>query len=372
MTRSIYLFGQDSNCRFIISQLANTSKSPAGLNLLFNDINKLRRFKKAESEIRYQNCISKRNQIITKFAYEASVYPQAEGDNYDSRSSALIDSLIVTNRGYQKESSLDMYKPNMNSDSSVVFINPIPGAIEKIIKHTWRTDMENCPNIYQGFSTHLLENGPKFDVKHMKAGQLKLSAFPKDGDLLGFIKRQNNHFPVDIPPSSVINDLLRADMLSSVYLPYKDILMSQLEKVVIDASMIPLAELLSHNFRALSKLKSIENMVSKIIGECLYVLNKTDTVSLLRSVDPTIDAILDKQRLFDIVYKLSTSAFLNQELAKKSLRTQDSDDILYANEYIITQAKEHGIQASLNSMLVDLARARHQLNQDDETIEIVT
>ncbi|VEU19637.1 DEKNAAC100512 [Brettanomyces naardenensis] len=398
MSRNLYILGSDSNARFLASQFACRNDSWLRLSLMFNKDSVLRSYFNSESMITYENRLNRYNPVRVTSKVPAVLEPQVERNDgvrmftdkttegTASRPSEdrHIDNLIVTNRASQRWVRLQRYRDYMTSDTNLVFVNPVLGSMERAMKGLYGENKKQCPQLWQVLSSHVLENGQNFDVKHLTAGDVRISACPRTESFLELVERQEQLFPNDREVPYCIKKMMELPMLNSLYFPYRDAYVTQLERMVVDCCIYPLVALLDGDLPTISSVRTIEQTVSHIIEECLLVLGHLNRVKALRKIDPTIDAVLDKQRLFDIVLQIINTVDTSSRRSKKdkfhegnailqakllpSVGMTSKLDLRGANGYIVLMGKEQKVDTPVNRTLMDLVTTRQMMRQDERDV----
>ncbi|OWB77690.1 hypothetical protein B5S32_g1864 [[Candida] boidinii] len=375
MNKNLYVLGHDANARLLISQLSFAiDKSKTSLALLFNDETTLKDYIIGGSTVSYENRMSKRNSLIKTTNFKASIYPVRNKFQNNigsvSNSNPHIDNLIITNRSCQNSNILNIYKRNISENTNILFVNPGLGVIDTVLKESWGSNSSLYPNVFQGVSNHIIESGKNFKVRHYKAGNIKISAYPSGSEsYLQFMKLQESYFPNDTDVPEMVSDLIDSPMLNALYTPFKDVLGAQIEKLIIDACIIPLVILLNCGYKDISISFHAGNTISRVLDECIYVLSSVPYVKQLRQVDPSTNLIFDKQRLFDMVlqtarqYDRCTSSIVdtNSDKSIEGSSVGNVSDILYVNGYISALAQRINFNASANNTLLEMVQAKRNL-----------
>ncbi|QPG75055.1 hypothetical protein FOA43_002395 [Brettanomyces nanus] len=371
MSKNLYIFGSDANARFLASQFASRHDSWLRTSLLFHKDPILKNYFINGSKITYENALNRFNPVRITYEIPALLRPEQERSSRQVPD-RHIDNLIVTNPDLEKSTALQEYKEYISEDTNVIFVNPGLGAVE-----TATRGLLGHPHIWQALSTHIVENGKNFDIKHLKAGDFRVCACPTSESFLDFVQLQEKLFPNDREVPMVIKKLLELPMLGALYFPYKEVYTSQLEKVMVDCCIYPLVSLFETDLQRLSSIRSIERTISSIIDECLLVLGNLNRVKSLRKVDPTINAILDKQRMFDIILQIigtvnvKSPSFRNSKstiLQAKMLPSVGFSrrfDLRSTNGYIVKLGREQNIDTPVNRTLMDLVVGRQSIDNDN-------
>lgn len=375
MNKNLYVLGHDANARLLISQLSFAiDKSKTSLALLFNDETTLKDYIIGGSTVSYENRMSKRNPLIKTNNFKASIYPVRNKFQNNigsvSNNNPHIDNLIITNRSCQNSNILNIYKRNISENTNILFVNPGLGVIDTVLKESWGSNSSLYPNVFQGVSNHIIESGKNFKVRHYKAGNIKISAYPSRSEsYLQLMKLQESYFPNDTDVPEMVTDLIDSPMLNALYTPFKDVLGAQIEKLIIDACIIPLVILLNCGYKDISISSHTGNTISRVLDECIYVLSSVPYVKQLRQVDPSTNLIFDKQRLFDMVlqtarqYDRCTSSIVdtNSDKSIEGSSVGNVSDILYVNGYISALAQRINFNASANNTLLEMVQAKRNL-----------
>lgn len=387
MNKNLYVLGHDANARLLIAQLSFAiDKSKTSLALLFNDETTLKDYIIGGSTVSYENRMSKRNPLIKTNNFKASIYPVRNKFQNNiasvSNNNPHIDNLIITNRSCQNSNILNIYKRNISENTNILFLNPGLGVIDTVLKESWGSNSSLYPNVFQGVSNHIIESGNNFKVRHYKAGNIKISAYPnKSESYLQFMKFQESYFPNDTDVPEMVTDLIDSPMLNALYTPFKDVLGAQIEKLIMDACIIPLVILLNCSYKDISTSSHTGNTISRLLDECIYVLLSVPYVKQLIKVDPTTNLIFDKQRLFDMVFQTAKQydrcsppiIDTNSDIGIEGNSVGNVSDILYVNGYIRALAQRINFNASANDTLLEMVQAKRNLKSKyDSNMTIIT
>ncbi|KAG7892986.1 hypothetical protein KL936_001160 [Ogataea polymorpha] len=355
MTRNVFLLGSDLNFKFLAAQAKRTlSPQEFDVQLLFNNSRLFRRFTEAGSTIKYTNKMTPGNPVANELRFKAyEKLPETPGFS--------IDDLIVSMNTLRLEEQILPYASWISKDTNLLFINPPLGAIQAALDHLWPRSSETRPNVFQAVSTHILSSSSNFDVNHIKAGKLLISAYPSKRSFASFASSQSTFFPADTVVPSVVKGLLDNRILQATYCPLKDVYQVQIETAVADCCLNALGQILNFDLGSLGYTESVERIVSDIVDECIQVLQTTSHYRVLHRYDPSMTRLLKKERLMVLIKELVEQHGFNHQQSVPG----------YATSYIVNSAKQHRQSTPVNSMLNNLLIAKRELEHQENELPFV-
>ncbi len=389
MLNNILILGTDSVGRFLASQFATSRMSSMEVFLLFANEKLLKIYAAKGSTIRYENYISRHNPVKISRSLPGCFFPEEKKEQiqlslsnsgqsghmkFNSLDDKHIDNLIVTDRGYQAVNVLKMYTQYMSKHTNVMFFNPIIGKIDKVTNALYGDNISDRPNLWMAMSTHSLRNNFGFSVKHLGSGDVRLCKCPRKGSFNKIVLKQEEVFPDDdqLPPS--LSYLLNLPMLQSLYCPYKDVYMAQIEKTIVDCCLYPLIQFPSGDLS-----ESVKQMVKDIIAECISVLSCLQRVKAFEKVDPTMFTVFRPERLYELVISTFKSIQVSSNKYRKHNNKDIYDmlngevqhnetirvhsDVFYSNDLIVELGEKKNIPTAVNRTLVDLIQTQMDAKQ---------
>lgn len=388
MSKNLYIFGNDCNSRFLAAQFASRKSKQLRPSLLFDKDTTLKHYFQSGSTITYDNMLDKRNPIRCKYKMESGIRPSLTRTKQDfehANESQYIDNLIIADRRLQNPNVLDQYQTFINSDTNILFVNPSIGVTRRIMHHLYGKDDKLYPHLYQAISSHILQNGPGFTVKHLGIGDFWISSCKGEESFNDIFDRQELSFPDEKKVPGLIKEMLQLPMLRALYFPYKNVYILQLERVIYDCCVLPLTSFLNSDLRKITLSDSIESMLQSIVEECLDVIKNLNGFKILQKKDPTINAIFNKDRMMSVIlemvkntqsalttpdYHRSVSRFdpIQGDSITPSLSQMQVDDFHDANGYIVKLGAEQGISTPVNKTLLNLMIGAKVSTKDSEDI----
>ncbi|KAG7884217.1 hypothetical protein KL938_002089 [Ogataea parapolymorpha] len=355
MTRNAFLLGSDLNYKFLAAQAKQTLNPQAfNVQLLFNNSRLFRRFTEAGSTIKYINKMTPGNPVAKELQFKAfENLPDTPGLN--------IDDLIVCMNTLKLEEQILPYASRISKDTNILFVNPPLGAIQAALDHLWPRSSDARPNVFQAVTTHVLSSSSNFDVNHIKAGKLLISAYPSKQSFESFASSQSTFFPADTVVPSVVKGLLDNRILQATYCPLKDVYQVQVETTVADCCLNALGQLLNFDLGSLGYTESVERIVSDIVDECIQVLQSTSHYRVLHRYDPSMTRLLKKERLMVLIKELFEQHGFNHQQSIPG----------YATSYIVNSARQQRQATPVNSMLNNLLISKRELEHRESELPFV-
>ncbi|KAG7813476.1 hypothetical protein KL921_001022 [Ogataea angusta] len=355
MTRNAFLLGSDLNFKFLAAQAKQTLTAQGfDVQLLFSNSRLFRRFIEAGSTIKYTNSLTPGNPVAKEFQFKAlERLPETPSSN--------VDDLIVCMSTLKLEEQILPYVSRISNDSNILFVNPPLGSIQATLDRLWPRSSEMRPNVFQAVTTHVLSGPSSFDVNHIKAGKLLISAYPSKQSLESFVSSQSTFFPADTVVPSVVKGLLNNRILQATYCPLKDVYQVQVEGTVVDCCLNALGQVLNFDLGSLGYTNSVERIVSDIVDECIQVLQSTRHYRVLHRYDPSMTRLLKKERLMMLVKELAEQHGFNHQQSIPS----------YATSYIVNSAKQQRQATPVNSLLNNLLISKRELEHREAELPFV-
>ncbi|EPX71638.1 2-dehydropantoate 2-reductase [Schizosaccharomyces octosporus yFS286] len=340
MNSPIYILGAGSIGSLLACELASIPSIRRDIVLLLRNQTRAEQFRAKQSLMTIERNFEQGSpQYQTKL--EAK-YPAEL--NVDT-----IENLIVTTKTVHTEKALSNYLPFLNEKSNILFVQNGLGVIEHLKRVIW-TNESKTPNLYQGITTHGCFQRQDFHFVHAGLGNLKIAKVPS----------------VDKSSStdgacSMVEELMKSKTLNTSYLPYDELIVSQCEKLAVNACMNPNTAILDCLNRELSNIEAVKLLFKNIITECVDVFfrcipNLSENEMARRTLD--IPRLLELVMYTGFEVCGNNSSSMRQDTLYK--RDTEIDSI---NGWIVKLADEVGYPANVNKTITLLVKARTQINQ---------
>ncbi|GMG40339.1 unnamed protein product [Ambrosiozyma monospora] len=306
MSKSINVLGIDSHGRFltcVLSQLHGSTSTP--VTQLFTNPALRDEFNKLGNEMVYTNLANKSDYF--RFTANANAVLLDE-QNVTPRSNSQLHSVIITPNALQNAYTLNKYKQYITPRTTLVFVNPFYKKIHNVVNKVWPEESTR-PYVFQALSTHGLKPVNKFDVEQFTMGDFKISACPVSGGFSEFLVGQEQTFSDEEELPEVVCDLIQSPILKATYHPFKDLLVYQLEKLVVDSCLTPLRVLMLGGEKGSLKSEHLEHLVLAHLKEVLGVLKRTSTYKKLSILNPAVRSVLGLERMFDTICNLAVEMY---------------------------------------------------------------
>ncbi|GME84751.1 unnamed protein product [Ambrosiozyma monospora] len=354
MSKSINVLGIDSHGRFltcVLSQLlGSTSTSVTQLfttQTLRDDFNKL------GNEMVYTNLASKSDY----FRFTANANALLLDENKTTlRPNTQLQNVIITPNALQNTYTLNRYKHYITPETTLVFVNPFYKKVYNVINSVW-PDESSRPNVFQALSTHGLKPVNKFDVEQFTMGDFKISACPVSGGFAEFLVDQEQLFSDTGDLPEVVCDLIESPILKATYYPFKNLLVYQLEKLVVDSCLTPLQVLLLGGEKGSLKSEHLEHLVLAQLREVLGVLDRTSTYKKLCVLNPAVKSVLGLERMFDTICNLAVEVYNEGE--SEVFDYQSFLEICNSSTgFISIEGKKVGLETPMTDAMLAIVRAK--------------
>lgn len=377
---------------------------------------------------KYQNSFSNNNvKNTTKHTTTTTTTTTGNTNNYNNKSNAnnnSISSIIIPSNQLTPIFNVKLenlcFSPPFNSD--IIVLNPFYGQIEKYMSFVesnliTSNNFDNAPRFWSAISTHILKNGPLWDVTLESIGELKLSYIPYKNDKQNLINNNdafyNNLLNEKIRSSNIIKHFINTPSILPQFISYKQNLILLVEQLIMEAVLNPLIyseklssfdmldefdssidtntfdfSIFSNNSKAISTKRFILN----IVEESINVLKNDPLLFEIFNNSPVVNATLSKTRLFNEILNVIQNNILSGNIYSKftnyaySLNSNINDisknsreslsnekelqesnhlrDPIKSNKFIINLGLKHGIPTPTNKYVCNLIK---KSISDDET-----
>ncbi|OBA20615.1 2-dehydropantoate 2-reductase [Metschnikowia bicuspidata var. bicuspidata NRRL YB-4993] len=267
-----------------------------------------------------------------------------------------IKNLIIATKTYSTADAIQSYLPYISQDTNILFLQNGMGVVPRLKESFWPNSWE-VPKLYHAISTHgAFKTSPNV-VHHVGLGNLLISQLPL-GD-------QNNKFPsyipLDIP--EIVQGLTESSHLETLYVPYAQFILKQMEKLVVNACINPLTTTLDCLNGDLLFAKNLTYTLNKIIGECIECFKKEYDII---SMDSEAGVILSRDRLLSSVLSICKSTAMNSSSMREDVRRLKYTEIDAINGYIVSLGIKRKVATPANRMLLDLVRNKVAIEKAKE------
>ncbi|CCC68384.1 hypothetical protein NCAS_0B03000 [Naumovozyma castellii] len=361
----LYTLGNSAISPLIASEIAKLPTQPKvpKIVLLLQDQKQLQRFLDGDSKI----SIHHKGEIpSSELQFMASCNPPI----YSTGEVATIDNLLVAeHRAKSLTSSLTKYKKSISPTTNVMLVNPPFGSIEYLYEKVWKQPSIR-PNLFIGMTkvrnpTHIAKASNEFHVNVRKNGlSMFLSPIPRDlrnynpllvneqdmmkeNEFIRLLKETESHSR---------RNTLESTPLEFVLLPFGELLLFRLERLIVDSCIESLSLLYDCQYSGeLLMLVKATELLRRLIKEQVKIL-KIAYPSL--SVITNSSIALDQDRLYNLIID-SLKKSSNQSKAsrlKKPVPIQSNIDELCG--YFVRLAYSNNIDCKWNEMLKWLVKGK--------------
>lgn len=364
MSKSLYVLGTNAHARFLASQFAARSDKSMRLKFLFPTDTIIKSYMLAGSKVTYNNEMDPYNPVRATYHIPGVMKPKPDSGQMRTlgRPAVLnryIDYLVVTDSRLQRATALKSYKEYIDSNTHILFVNPLLDTTSRVLTDLYGTDIASYPKMWQALSGHTLENGRNMDVKHLDSGPFRVSSCPRPHEpFMNFIDNQTKLFPNDCDLPHFMRKLLELPMLCGIYMPFKEAYLAQVEKLIIGSATSSIT--LQDRAHSSHSSDATRRITSSVVDECVNVATRLSKIKALKRTDNTVNAILDRERLIDVALQRLQDAPPLKNLSNRSLLEGDLDlaapkaDPRSTNGYIAMLGRRLNVPTPTNQMLVDL------------------
>lgn len=251
-----------------------------------------------------------------------------------------IQNLIVGTKTYQTLGALSPYIKYLDEKSTILFIHNGMGVIERVTEKFWPIEPQR-PKLFKGVVTHGAYKTAPNIINHVGFGDIKLSYIPK----------HDEH-----QSSPMVNYITETPHLNGKVVDYNDFVLSELEKLMINACINPLTAVLDCLNGDLLYGTKVVDIMKRVIYEGIDVIRTSHAV--LFSQIPHANTMFSPERLLDIVFAVIRSTSMNSSSMREDVRSLRQTEIDFINGYISQLGHKHGIPTPTNNLLIAMVKSK--------------
>ncbi|KAI8883713.1 2-dehydropantoate 2-reductase [Backusella circina FSU 941] len=246
-----------------------------------------------------------------------------------------IEALIVSTKAHYTASALAPIASRLTPDSTILLLQNGMGISEELVNQFWP---RHSPRILVGVNKHAIERIAPYDVVHHYGYEHKESL------MLGEYPINNGS---SNEQSKLVDSLTRIPDMHAVLLPWPEMKVRMLRKLIINGSINAIASLLNLQNKGFAQEKNpaIYSIMKSVCEEIHQVFNK-DLPG--ESVDSFMESVM---HIVDVAAETACSTV-------QDIRAQRLTEIDYINGYVCKRGKELGIPTPINQTLVNLVHAK--------------
>jgi 2-dehydropantoate 2-reductase len=265
----------------------------------------------------------------------------------EAQNASIIDNLIVSVKAQQTVTALGAIKHRLSPESNILFLQNGMGAPEEANEKLF-PEQSTRPNYIQGVITHGIWSKEPFVVTHAAPATTSLGIMPRSGS--SHLGTASN------APSDLVRALTDTPVLVATEYPYTDLLQLQLEKLIVNSIANPLTAILNHQNSVLLT-ETVRPIIHSLVLETTSILHSFPE---LQGV-PGIETRFAPDRIEDLVMDVFVKVQRNFSSMYQDMRAGKRTEIGYINGYFVRRATEMGMKCDLNSMLVQMVRAKEEI-----------
>ncbi|KAI9740120.1 MAG: hypothetical protein M1818_004871 [Claussenomyces sp. TS43310] len=281
-----------------------------------------------------------------------------------------IEKLVVTTKASFTVSALLSIKDRLGPSSTICFLQNGMGIIDEV-NHRVFPNLATRPRYIVGTVSHGLSAHPrKFTCIYHGTGEIFLSLMPASiGRIDPVINDTFKRSPVGrmscgwtASSRSLLKTLVCALDLVASGLRYGDLLEKQLEKLAVNAVINPLSVIfncangqLLHNSAVTSLMREILTEVSKVICSLPEIRYMKDH-----------DRRFSSARLEALVVQVAIKTASNISSMLQDVKNGRRTEVDYINGYIVKRGREGGIDCPVNSIIVQMVKAKSMMKRREQ------
>lgn len=258
-----------------------------------------------------------------------------------------IENLILLTKAHCSAAALQKYVPKLTPASNILLLQNGMGVYDMLVERYFQ-DPATRPRFFQGITTHGAVRVNPHMVTHLGNGAIRVAP----------IQHQ-----MDTPPE-FIQLMMESSVLNTSYLPYSQLLVAQLEKLVVNAVINPLTAI--HDCRNGDLLKSsqIKRMMDKIVVELCAIIEKG--YPELANI-PEAQTVLHPHKLIQTVRQVCETTANNSSSMREDVLHLRNTEIDFITGHLLKLAKQHKVWSNTNWLLREMVQGRLELNRALET-----
>lgn len=262
-------------------------------------------------------------------------------------SSGEIENLVISTKSHATVSALGPYVPFLNENLNILILQNGMGMAETL-KTTFWLYSESMPSVYEAISTHGAYKLTPNRVNHVGLGKLTIA--PK--------------FTKSSETPEMIQDLLNCRGLNASLVSLNSMLITQMEKLVVNACINPLTALLDCLNGDLLYGAHVIPMMKRVTKEAVLCFQaeygtQIDQIEGARTR-------LDPDRLINTVLDVCMATAQNSSSMREDVRHMNKTEIDGINGFIAGLGKKHGISTLTNNMLVLMVKNKVSIERGIE------
>lgn len=278
------------------------------------------------------------------------------------RDESHIDHLVVGGSANFAASELAKMKHRLDQDSTVCLMNDGLGVLEEVRRSVFE-GTHKTPKFIMGHMDHkLVFNSKHNSLKRLKPGQLLLTV--PEGSTR-WARREVAERKVQTR-SNLVKSLSTPAHLYTRPTNWDTWFRFKLPSVLFASIVDPICIALGVNYAGLLRNRSAERMIHQLCVEMIDVMRVLPELQNCSAVQGFLDIetmCLTMHRA--IVAKQAAPCQLDRKL-----RLGKRSDADYLNGYFLQKAKVVGVDMKLNKMMLDMVKAKQQINRDTLDQEI--
>lgn len=254
------------------------------------------------------------------------------------RNHERIENLVVSTKTYATVHALSPYVPYLDENSNLLILQNGMGMVDTLKRKFWQ-DSQNIPAFYEAISSHGAFKLTPNVVNHVGYGKLTIA--PAFG----------NKTALEEPPL-MVQALLDCDKLNVSYVSQDEMLLTQMEKLVVNACINPLSALLDCFNGDLMLGVQVVPIMKRVIQEAVGCFRAEFDTQL--SAISGSSTVLDPDHLLNTVLEVCKATSQNSSSMREDVRRMQTTEIDSINGYLVGLGKKHSIPTATNKMLVSM------------------
>lgn len=251
-----------------------------------------------------------------------------------------IENLIISTKSYVTRRAIAHCVPLLDANSNILILQNGMGMAESLRKEFW-PNLWKAPTFYEAISTHGAYKRSNNAVNHVGLGKLTFAPAPGN--------RPDRTYE-DAP--DMIQALIESPELNAKYVSQDDMLITQMEKLVVNACINPITALLDCLNGDLVYGSKMTLTMKSIIHEAVKCFN-AEFGNQLQS-RPDAATRLNPQRLLKTVFEVISTTAENSSSMREDVRKSNRTEVDVINGYILRLGSKHGIPTRTNDLMVSM------------------
>lgn len=267
----------------------------------------------------------------------------------------MIENLIVSTKTYSTIRAIKPYLENISEDTNILILQNGMGMETALKDEFWRRT-SGMPKIFLAISTHGAYKTSANSIHHVGLGSITIAQVPDLASDEGYAQ-----------PPPFIKAITDSPALNASFRPYKEFLLLQMEKLVINACINPLTAVLDCYNGELLNGSHVLQIMKRIVKECADCFRAE--YPQLEDI-PQANTYLDYDRLLASVVEICKLTSQNSSSMREDVRSLNRTEIDSINGYIVQLGYKHKVPTPTNKLVMNMLLSKLSIEKTRESMAL--